>query len=95
MKKQDYVIIGGQYYYHDYGTAATLVGAKRIAGKNAEYWDNWQGWMVPRIYSIKDVIHDIDNDTYYPDDGARPVAIASYNNGHITWYDMTREALPW
>ena len=44
-----YIVIGGQYDYRTYGTAATLTGAKRLATKNAEYWDNWQGWHVPEV----------------------------------------------
>jgi len=50
-----YIVIGGQYDYRTYGTAATLTGAKRLATKNAEYWDNWQGWHYPDIYRVEDV----------------------------------------
>lgn len=53
MKK--YQIIGGQYEYKFYGESDTLRGAKIIATKNAEYWDNWNGWHKPRIYRAEDV----------------------------------------
>ena len=25
-----------------------------VAGKNKEYWDNWQGWHTPKIYKAED-----------------------------------------
>jgi len=53
MKK--YQVIGGQYESYWYGESDSLHGAKIIAGKNKEYWDNWQGWHKPRIYLSKDV----------------------------------------
>lgn len=54
MKK--YQVIGGQYESHWYGESDTLRGAKCIATRNEEYWDNWQGWHKPRIYEAKDVV---------------------------------------
>ena len=55
MKKENkYVVIGGQYEPYYYGAYPTLIGAKRIATKNEEYWDNWQGWHKPRVYRIED-----------------------------------------
>ena len=54
MKK--YQIIGGQYESHWYGESDSLRGAKIIAKKHEEYWDNWQGWHTPAIYESKDVI---------------------------------------
>lgn len=54
MKK--YQVIGGQYEQHWYGESDSLRGAKIIATKNAEYWDNWQGWHKPNIYDSADVI---------------------------------------
>jgi len=58
MKKQNnYVVIGGQYESYHYGDTPTLIGAKRLANKNAEHWDNWQGWQgwnIPKIYRIED-----------------------------------------
>ena len=52
MKK--YQVIGGQYEPYWYGESDSLHGAKIIAGKHKEYWDNWQGWHVPNIYKAED-----------------------------------------
>ena len=87
MKKINYYVIGGQYASYCYGGAPTLIGAKRLARKSAEYWDNWQGWHIPDIYKAEDV-RDITNfygDTKAPTDGAMPVAWAWYNGGHPVW----------
>lgn len=55
MKKENkYAVIGGQYTSICYGCTPTLLGAKRLATKNMEYWDNWQGWHTPKIYDIED-----------------------------------------
>lgn len=54
MKK--YQVIGGQYESHYYGESDSLRGAKIIAGKHKEYWDNWQGWHTPGIYLADDVL---------------------------------------
>lgn len=54
MKKNNYYVIGGQYESYCYGGAPTLTGAKRLANKHKEYWDNWQGWHTPRIYKAED-----------------------------------------
>jgi hypothetical protein len=56
MKKDEnkYVVIGGQYDRYNYGSAATLTGAMRIASKHVENWDNWQGPHVPVIYRMED-----------------------------------------
>lgn len=48
-------IIGGQYESHFYGEADSLRGAKVIAARNEEYWDNWGGWKRPAIYRAEDV----------------------------------------
>lgn len=53
MKK--YQIIGGQYEYIWIGESDSLHGAKMIATKNREMWDNWQGWHTPEIYRAEDV----------------------------------------
>lgn len=53
-KKINFYVIGGQYESCCYGGAPTLIGAKRLATKNKEYWDNWQGWHKPRIYRVED-----------------------------------------
>lgn len=58
-RKNRYTVIGGQYEYYDYGSYPTLVGAKRVATKNMEYWDNWQGWHKPSVYRIEDT-HEIE-----------------------------------
>lgn len=53
-KKNNYYVIGGQYEKHCIGGAPTLLGAKRLASANEEYWDNWQGWHTPPIYRAED-----------------------------------------
>lgn len=53
MKK--YQIIGGQYESKWYGESDSLRGAKIIATKNEEFWDNYQGWRKPSIYRAEDV----------------------------------------
>jgi hypothetical protein len=50
MENNTYTVIGGQYSRINYGTTATLTAAKRLAAKNAEFWDNFQGWKKPAIY---------------------------------------------
>lgn len=52
MKK--YIVIGGQYKDYCYGEFDSLHAAKMCATKNAEYWDNWQGWHTPKIYKFTD-----------------------------------------
>lgn len=54
MKKENYAVIGGQYETYYYGSTETLLQAKRLATRNKEYWDNWQGWHTPKIYKIED-----------------------------------------
>lgn len=57
MDKQiHYYVIGGQYEYCCYGGTPTLIGAKRLATKCTEYWDNWQGWHKPSIYRAEDTV---------------------------------------
>ena len=56
MKKDNFYVIGGQYESCCYGGAPTLIGAKRLANKNEEFWDNWQGWHTPRIYHADDTV---------------------------------------
>ena len=51
-----YQVIGGQYEQYWYGESDSLRGAKIIAGRNKEYWDNWQGWHTPYIYKAEDVM---------------------------------------
>ena len=89
MKKQNFAIIGGQYAACCYGFTPTLIGAKRLARKNLEYWDNWQGWHAPSIYRIEDVVQvtNFYGKTYAPKNGALPVTSARVgNNGSkLTW----------
>lgn len=54
MKK--YQVIGGQYHHYNHGESDTLHGAKIIATKNIEHWDNWQGWHKPSIYLAEDTV---------------------------------------
>lgn len=52
MKK--YQVIGGQHEQTWYGESDSLRGAKMIAGRNKELWDNMQGLHVPGIYAAED-----------------------------------------
>ena len=52
---KSYQVIGGQYEFYWYGESDTLRGAKSIATRHEEYWDNHQGWHTPRIYKADDV----------------------------------------
>ena len=77
MKKEiRYYVIGGQYDDYNYGGTPTLLGAKRLATANEEYWDNWQGWYTPSIYRAEDC--EEGNSFYgrdmYPKLDAMPVA---------------------
>ena len=54
MRNNNYYVIGGQYEQLCYGGAPTLIEAKRLANRNAEYFDNWQGWHTPKIYAAAD-----------------------------------------
>jgi hypothetical protein len=56
MKMKKYQVIGGQYYQFNYGESDTLRGAKQIAAKHDEYWDNWQGWHRPSVYAAEDCV---------------------------------------
>ena len=76
MKKQNqFYVIGGQYEHFCYGGTPTLLGAKRLANKSREYWDNWQGWHTPQIYRAEDVslVENFYGETYAPKAGAMPV----------------------
>jgi len=74
-RKANYYVIGGQYNIVNYGGYPTLLGAKRIARQNQEYWDNWQGWHTPAIYDADDI-----DENGSPIDGSIPVAV--YSDGH-------------
>ena len=73
MKKINYYVIGGQYESICYGGTPTLIGAKRLATKNEEYWDNWQGWHKPRIYQAEDTEVIDGGEIRVPVPGAMPV----------------------
>ena len=81
MKKVNkYAVIGGQYQHYFYGFAPTMHAAKLLASRNAEYWDNWQGWHVPAVYAADDVepITNFYGNGYAPKPGATPVAVRGY-----------------
>ena len=56
MKPLNYYVIGGQYHAYCYGGSPSLLGAKQMAAKHDEYWDNWQGWHRPSIYAAEDCV---------------------------------------
>lgn len=91
MKNKNFAIIGGQYATYCYGFTPTLTGAKRLARKNLEYWDNWQGWHAPKIYKAEDVEKVINfyGETYAPKEDAHPVTFAwmEDNGNKLTWED--------
>lgn len=65
VKENKFCVIGGQYNIIYYGARPTLIGAKRLANKCQEFWDNHQGWHTPKIYHIEDVEF---NSEYNPND---------------------------
>lgn len=83
MKK--YAVIGGQYASFYYGSANTLEGAKRLASKNIELWDNWQGWHYPDIYLSADCceVRNFYGEQIAANDDAIPVATRWYGD---KWY---------
>jgi len=101
MKKDArFYVIGGQYEWCRHGSAPTLLGAKRLAGKSKERWDNWQGWHIPAIYAAEDTQ---EAETFCCPAGTRvpkayavPVAYGWIENGRIRWEntkEMIAEAL--
>lgn len=88
-KINKYAVIGGQYQAYFYGFAATLHAAKLLASRNAEYWDNWQGWHIPEIYDSADVepVTNFYGDGYAPKMGAVPVAYKGYYDRQWTTPD--------
>ncbi|OZG48867.1 hypothetical protein [Pseudoscardovia suis] len=68
--KNRYYVIGGQYEPYCYGGTPTLLGAKRLAGRNMEHWDNWQGWHRPHVYKAEDVIETEAHGCLTHDDGS-------------------------
>ena len=49
-----FCVIGGQHEYVCYGGAPTYTGAKRMAAKNTERWDNRRGICRPAIHKAED-----------------------------------------
>ena len=86
QKENRFCVIGGQYACYDYGCTPTLLGAKRLATKHAEYWDNWQGWHVPAVYKVEDVrlVENFYGTVYAPKPEAQPVAL--YDNQKERWF---------
>lgn len=72
-----YYVIGGQYEAYNYGGTNTLVGAKRLATQNGEYWDNWQGWHKPAVYEADDCEKKVNfyGEQMLPKVGAVPVSV--------------------
>lgn len=95
---KNYYVVGGQYEPYPYGGTMTLQGAKQLATKNAEHWDNWQGWHVPAIYAAADMephectgqFHEYGmmGTVMLPKEEARPVAVKVgkkwYNKSDVT-----------
>lgn len=87
----EYYVIGGQYEQYCYGGSKTLLGAKRLAAKHEEYWDNWQGWHRPSIYTAEDCVM---GKTFYGEGmvhkpGASPVAV--YDMGKHMWRSVDKD----
>lgn len=92
MKK--FQVIGGQYERHWYGESDSLHGAKIIAAKHDEYWDNWAGWHRPNIYCADDVIITIAKGMITYRDGEKIIVprcdaqpIATYDHNTAKWTD--------
>lgn len=68
---EKYQVIGGQYERKHYGESDTLRGARRIATRNMEYWDNWQGWHKPCIYASEDVVETVSSGCIAVPDGIK------------------------
>ena len=91
MKKEiKYYVIGGQYTSYNYGGTYTLEGAKRLATKHEEYWDNWQGWHKPDIYKASDCSlgkNFFETTDFYPKEFADPVMYWDYKSKRWMNYD--------
>ena len=72
-KLKQYQVIGGQYEQFWYGQSDSLRGAKIIANRNNELWDNWQGWHTPAIYRAEDCMLRECNGMLTKRDGVRMV----------------------
>lgn len=89
-KKINYYVIGGQHAWYCDGGTPTLLGAKRLARKNEEYWDNWQGWHTPSIYAAEDCEKGRNwyGTQMMPKAGAFPVAVYDYEDQR--WHEPAR-----
>lgn len=54
MKEYKYYVIGGQYEQYYYGGSNSLRGAKIMASRHMEFWDNHHGWNKPGVYAAND-----------------------------------------
>lgn len=72
-----YVVIGGQYDSYFYGSFDSLHAAKICATQHEEYWDNWQGWHKPKIYSSRQVelVNNFYGKQYCPKYDATPLYV--------------------
>lgn len=56
MKKNNFYVIGNDYRgdFCCYGGTPTLIGAKRLANKKAEYSNDCGTWVSPPIFRAED-----------------------------------------
>ena len=88
MKTINFYVIGGQYFQYCYGGSETLRGAKLLAAKHDEYWDNMQGWHRPRIYAAADcVLADTEFHGEQMIHKAEALPVAEYDMDRKTWRD--------
>lgn len=83
VRKTGYYVIGGQYEAYCHGWARTLLGAKRLARKSQELWDNWQGWHTPDIYAAEDCTsaNTFHGEDIVPDVERNALPVAQYRHG--------------
>lgn len=88
-----YYVIGGQYESHCYGYSESLRGAKAMASRNKEFWDNFQGWNTPRIYT-EDAVQEVESKSRITSRDGETIIVptgncAWYHDGK-TWVDNTK-----
>lgn len=66
-----YYIFGDPFVWNYYGRRRTLLGAKRLANKNVEYWASFQNRRRPRIYKAEDI--EFVDGFPIPKEGAKPI----------------------
>lgn len=87
MEHMRYYIIGGQYESKCYGETESLRGAKAMASRNREYWDNHQGWHTPRIYT-EDMVREVESKGRITTRDGETIIVPT---GDCAWYhDGTR-----